>query len=461
MRLVQLVLYLLVLLIAYRTVYEITQRRRVALIVALLIAIPTMLATIYTAIPFGGHNETLIFSSLVYLFGWRVTVRRSEDYRDWAALGLFMGLGWWTFGGIATPIGVVGLLGLRYFSLSRWRLYLLAAALFLIGSFPWWLYNFNHDWVAANVLFSGEFPEGFEPLPIWKKVVAYLFLGLPSLYGLRLPWEPNIQLSLLAGTVILIYWLLVTEAIARAWVYWRNRPSLSLPMELKAIHWVWLCVVVISLIFVLSPFEDVSGRYFLPIWIPATTGLALGLLGLGKWEKSLPALALSLMLAFQGMVVLKAVHSDTGIEYQEETQFRVPERQDQALMDFLEAEGYTRGYASYWTSFRIMYLSGEKIILDTSLPHDKRGYTTGQNRYPAYVDMVAEAEKVVWITQANPKLDRTIESLLGLRGITYQIRDIGTYRVYYNFSERVSPVEFGLNVPSTAHAAMEQYGGAP
>jgi len=48
---------------------------------------------------------------------------------------------------------------------------------------------------------------------------------------------------------------------------------------------------------------------------------------------------------------------------------------------------------------------------------------------------------VVWITQNFPALDRAIETALAEAGVRYQIRDIGPYRVYYDFSERVSPRE--------------------
>ncbi|MBP8975019.1 MAG: hypothetical protein KBH93_14225, partial [Anaerolineae bacterium] len=55
------------------------------------------------------------------------------------------------------------------------------------------------------------------------------------------------------------------------------------------------------------------------------------------------------------------------------------------------------------------------------------------------------AARVVWITQNFPALDARIAAELGAAGVSYQTRDFGPYRVYYDFSRRVSPRDFGLD----------------
>jgi hypothetical protein len=124
---------------------------------------------------------------------------------------------------------------------------------------------------------------------------------------------------------------------------------------------------------------------------------------------------------------------------------RVAAAYDQLLLDFLAEEGYAHGYAGYWTSYRLTFRSGEAVIFDTSLPHEDKGHPANSNRYPPYVARVAAAERVVWITQNFPPLDALLDREFAARGITYQMRGFGPYRVYYDFSARIAPSELGVD----------------
>ncbi|MBZ0308571.1 MAG: glycosyltransferase family 39 protein, partial [Anaerolineae bacterium] len=155
-RYVQLVLYLLIIWTSYLLAYRVTRRRSAALMTALLVAVPSMLGTTYTTLTLGGYNEILLLGNLALLLGWQVTVEQSESTWHWGTLGFVLGVGWWVNGAIITPLAVVGLMGLRYFSLKKWWLYLLAAAGFFFGSGLWWLYNFRHEWAALEFLLSDQ-----------------------------------------------------------------------------------------------------------------------------------------------------------------------------------------------------------------------------------------------------------------------------------------------------------------
>ena len=110
-RIVQAALYLLTILTAYLLALEITRQQTIALMTALLLAIPTMLGTLYTSLTLGGYNELILFGNLALLLGWGATVGDSGSFWRWALLGLVLGLGWWTNGAIITPIVVVGFAG--------------------------------------------------------------------------------------------------------------------------------------------------------------------------------------------------------------------------------------------------------------------------------------------------------------------------------------------------------------
>jgi hypothetical protein len=472
-RAVQLVLYLLALVTGYALAVTITRSRRIAAMALLLLAIPTAVGALYTTITLGGYNEIIIAGNVVLLLGWQVTVEGRREAWRWLLLGVAAGIGWWSNGAIVTALLVTGLIGLRYFSIRQWRGYALAAAGFLIGSAPWWAYNLRHHWEALDFLFGGFQPSpGVESISTGESLAALILLGLPALYGLRYPWEASFSVT--PGIVVgaLVYLVLVTELIVSLLPRRQPRdpgaarqsngegetngdqvPSPRVERGFRgeinglARRWVWIVVGVFGTVFTLSSFSDATGRYLMPVWVPAAIGIALGLDRLRRAGRLVPALLLGGLLVMQAGSVIRAAQTEIGLTPQLVERLRTPAADDAALIDFLRDAGYTRGYASYWTSFRITFRTREAVIFDTSLPHDKRGTVKGDNRYPPYVAEVAAAARVVWITQNFPELDALIMDHLAAAGVAYQTLAIGRYRVYYDFSARITPADAGLTAP--------------
>lgn len=488
MRAVQLVLALLALLAAHALARAVTGSRRVALMALLLLAIPTPLGALYGTATLGGYNELILLGGLVLLGSWQIVVEGRDAPWRWAALGLAAGIGWWVNAAIIVSIAVAGLVGLRTLPRRPWRGYALCAAAFLIGSAPWWLYNLGHDWASLDFLLGGfGHAPNADPVSRGEASVALIGLGLPALYGLRLPWEAGFALGAGALVAALVYVALVTDSLAGGLVRLRRkagpptltdplrtsfpspqppppqggrglgRASVSLPLSRgkgrgwgaydPARRWVWTVFGVFTAVFLLSPFSDATGRYLLPLWVPAAIGVALGFERLRRAGRLLAAGALAALLAAQASAVIRAAQTETGLTPQLVEALRVPARYDEPLLDFLAVEGYAHGYAAYWTSFRLIFRSGEALILDTALPYDAQGYRPITDRYPPYRAPVEAAARVVWITQNLPALDARIAAGLGAAGVSYRTRDFGPYRVYYEFSRRVSPRDFGLDAP--------------
>ncbi len=452
-RIVQLILYLVGLAAGYALAQTVTHSRRVARVTLLLLAVPTTLGTLYTSVALGPWTELFVLTSLVLLLSWQVTVGGQQQAWRWLLLGLAAGVGWWVHGAIVTPMLVVALLGLRSFSPRHWRGYGLALVGFFVGSAPWWWYNLQHNWAALKFLFEGYGPApGEDPTTPLESLLALLVLGLPALYGLRYPWDPGFVVTLATVLAAGVYLILIADLLAG----WLGRvrgdpvPETDPPHLRPARRWVGLIFGVFTAVFVLSSFTDATGRYLMPLWTPAAMGIALGLERLRRAGWALPAAALGLLLTMQATTVIQAAHSDTGLTQQLVERLRVPSRYDQPLLDFLETQGLTRGYASYWTSFRLMFLSHEAVLFDTSLPYNEKGYQPRDNRYPPYEDVVRGADEVVWITQHFPALDRVIEERFGAARVAYQTRDFGPYHVYYGLSRPVSPYELGLGEAEVA-----------
>jgi hypothetical protein len=451
-RTVQAVLYLLALLTGYGLAYTITRCHRIAATTLLLLAIPTALGALYTTISLGGYNEIILAGNVILLLGWQLTIENRGGGWRWSLLGFVAGIGWWTNGAIITALLVVGLMGLRTAAIRQWRHYGIAAVAFVIGSAPWWLYNLHHDWEALVFLTNGFEAEGAGSISTVEAVLGLLVLGLPALYGLRYPWAASFEASsaVIAGAVV--YLVLLTDLLAGLRQGVPSRSTLTARdsgpphrYDVWARRWVWLVFGVFGVIFLLSSFADATGRYLLPLWIPAALGVALGLDRLRRAAWWLPAGLLALLLVMQAGTVLRAARSEMGLTPQLVERLRIPPGDDARLLDWLAEHDYTRGYASYWTSFRLMFTSGETVIFDTALPHDAGGYIEGANRYAPYQAIVADAERVVWITQNFPALDAAITDRLAGAGITYQVEEIDVYRVYYDFSRRITPAELGID----------------
>lgn len=445
MRAVQLVLVVGELIAAYALALTVTRRERIAIMALLLLALPTALAALYTTATLGGYNEIALFGSVILLLGWQIAVEGRRARWRWALLGLLTGVGWWTNGAIVTPALVVVVLGVRYRAWRNWRGVLLAAALFVLGSAPWWVYNLHHDWAALDFLVGGYGAGGVvETLSPLESLVALLLLGLPALYGLRLPWEAGFALTpwtLLAG---LVYLALVADLIA-GWIARRSSQFTPEPDDIRrARGWVWLAFGVFAVVFVFSSFADATGRYLIPLWVPAAIGVALGLDRVYRRSRTLAVAGLLILLAAQAITVIDAARTPTGLQPQLVARLQIPRGHDQDVIDFLRARDYAHGYAGYWTAYRLTFKAHEDVILDPALPHEAKTVIGDNRRYEPYADAVNAAERVVWITQNFPELDALIVRKLAARDIAYAVRDFGPYRVYYDFSERVAPVDIGL-----------------
>jgi hypothetical protein len=118
---------------------------------------------------------------------------------------------------------------------------------------------------------------------------------------------------------------------------------------------------------------------------------------------------------------------------------------DVRLISFLEQHQETRGYTNYWVSFRLAFLSGEKLIYLAKLPYKSDlYYNPANNRYPAYEEIVSSSEKVAYITTKHPALDDLIGRRLNGLGVSYSEARIGNFHIFYSLSRVVRPEEIGL-----------------
>jgi hypothetical protein len=96
-------------------------------------------------------------------------------------------------------------------------------------------------------------------------------------------------------------------------------------------------------------------------------------------------------------------------------------------------------------AYPLAFLSGERLIFVPQLPyHRDLRYTARDDRYAPYNGMVESSERVAYITNLQPELDRVIREGLTENRVSWREVGVGTIRLFYQLSEPISPAQLGL-----------------
>ncbi len=455
-RIVESILYLLIVATGFVVSWRISGRVVVAVVAALVLAVPNVLLAEYSTATLGGYNETLLLGNLLLLLGWSLTHERRGSLWRWALLGMVAGLGWWTNGLIIAYVLPVGVLLL----LSIWRtlrapdhavsaptyvlLIGIAALFFVIGSAPWWAFNVQNDWAALRFYLPSNTPSQFAgtdipPLPTDQRLIGLFLLGLPAVIGLRFPWIPGYFLAPLGLLVLLIYAFALYRLL-------RSRGG-DCPLKPQGRLLVVGMIILFCGLFIVSRFSiDPTGRYFLPLALPL--GIVLGTLIASLRARLLRIVLVALVIGYQVIGVVTAMTTvPPGLTTQFNLETHIPNDDDQALIDFLEAHQLTHGYTNYWISFRLAFLSGDRMQYSAVLPYKTDlSYTPFDERYKPYraaTDAASDAN-IAYITANVAAVKDRLEAIFAADGVTYQYAQVGVYHVYYDFAPKAPrpPLKF-------------------
>jgi 4-amino-4-deoxy-L-arabinose transferase-like glycosyltransferase len=433
-RVVQSVLYLSVVASGFAVAWRFSEKTRIAVIAGLLLAVPTVNFALYTTATLGGYNELLLLGNLILLLGYSVVRDGARSGWQWGLLGLLAGLGWWTHALIVVYALPVALLILyTWVRKPVWSQrptpfhVVLAIVGFVVGSAPWWIFDITHNGAALSMFLSnrqtGEFEGiGITYVPPAERALGLLLIGIPTLIGMRFPWESTYFLAPV-GILVLLLYLMAVFRLARG----HN------PLQPGARFLVLVMPGLFLLIFVASTFgADPTGRYFLPITLP------LGII-LGAWvdsliskltvdhasstlQRLLPFALVALALIYQAAGILTAVSKQPpGLTTQFDLISHIPNEHDAELMAFLDEHALYNGYTNYWVAFRLAFLSGERFQYRSTLPYKANlSYNSADDRYVPYIESTEQAERIAYITTNLPELDERLQNSFSEQGLTYQ-----------------------------------------
>ena len=447
-RLVQLVLYLGTMLTTARIGELFFTSWRTGVVAMLLIAIPTVNVTLYTTASLGGYGEALLLGNLILLTAFRIAIISQSSskflYGWWWLAGLLIGFGMWAFS-LTLVYSLPAVIYLtwnvsRNIARIQGRKACSALALplicigvgFLFGAIPWWTYAFIHGISKPISETIGAAIAGVEGLPwqagIWRHLTNLVLLGSSVILGLRPPWEVR-WLALPLLPLVLSFWL--AAGVHTAGSLRRSSWPAAQRILLLGVAATTLAA------YVISPFgADPSGRYFLPLTVPMALFAADMLVGLrdkiGNRVWLLPGIVILFHL---GGTLQCITRNPPGLTTQFYPITQIDHRADQALIEFLQHNGETRGYTNYWVAYPLAFLSREGLIFVPRLPyHPDFRYTPRDDRYPPYDELVDRADRVAYITTNHSALDRLLQARFLQAGISWQEATIGDYHIFYNLS---------------------------
>lgn len=437
-RVVQVVLYLLFMLVVVNFAGRVYGAEIGRWTIALA-AVPPALVMTYTSATLGGYNEVLLLGSITLLLGFDCLRPDGPARRyEWLLLGVAAGLAFWTHGVTLTFIAPVGLIHLLHFKRERLVGYAASLAGFVAGSLPWWIYNLSSGWEALQVLTA---PTPFESV-WWERLFGFGALGVPALLGLRFPWSPGFLLTpiLFLGVSLYTGVCLVLLMSLRRTRSIRN-PGTQLLVALVTLY---------ILGFVATQYGvDSTGRYLLPLYVPVLIAGGFTLETAWKWRKPAGMALLAGILFLNGFGLWRAASSSSGLTTQFDEITRFGNEHDRPLIEFLQQEGIAAGYANYWVSYRIAFLTNEGIILAPLLPYkpDLR-YSHEDLRIDRYQAVADASRQVAYVTSLHPELDARLQREFDELGVTFRERQIGPYHVFFDLSRPITPGSLDLGPPS-------------
>ncbi len=438
-RLVQIALYAGTMLFTLLLAHRLFGPKAVG-VTALMMAFPPVMVTLYTTAGIGAYGETLLLGAVLLWLGERLAGDWQDRWWGWAIWGGLAGLGFWSFGLIGVYIVPVALLWLLRFEWRRWPCYLLGVLGFLLFSSPWWLYDLTHSHAGLAVL--ADPLQGKISSPGLARLGCFWLLGVPALLGLRFPWAAGYILVYLAPLVLAFYGLLLF-GLGRRWPHLtaQGRRGLLLLGLVMATSTLFLLGTRFGL--------DVTGRYLLPLYP------VLCVVGGGWWSGLRPSvrlwggLAVVLLLAFNLTGVILGARGPAGL-----TTLYIPAQQignayDEELIRFLLDQGVPYGYSHHWVSFKIAFLSHERVILAPLLPYQNVADHDPDraDRYPPYTRLVEAAASPVYVTSNQPWLDALLRRRLTELQVSFDETSIGPYHIFYHLSRPVTPRQVMVRQP--------------
>ena len=409
--------------------------QRTAVLAALIFWVWPEVYVYLSTVEWGFSSLTLVCGLAVLLYALRLAGPRSSRLTDWAALGLFLGLGWWCSPEIAY-YAVPALLWLICCAVRR-RAHLRPAAFFVLvgattlGALPWLVVNVGD---AYQSLRPGPQPHG---MPWMERLSTFFVHVAPLVLGVRLRGTG----AWLGGPVfgLTLYGLLAVLIVT--WV-------VVLALERRAVPLV-VFVALFPLAYATSPFSWnwKDGRYavYLAPVLALLVASALSAIARrpSRLARAAPVLGLVAALALTAAAAARLAPyvplAGSSGSRSSWTSWRAdPNEWLRPLLTTLERSHVRTVYAGYSLAYPLTFEAHGRVVASYA----------GDAHYPPYLAVVARSRRQAWVFPtpsalgALDALDSVqlwlpsvtladLESYLKQHAVPYRIQSAGYFTIVY------------------------------
>jgi hypothetical protein len=303
----------------------------------------------------GYYAVGVLLGLVVLLLALRLRERSSR--LDAAALGLALGLGWWTTPGVALiAVPVVAWLLVRRPAALRLLPFVLPGL--VLGASPWIVWNARNEWVSLDLS-----PVAAEESSFGERL-GHLFVDVvPTWLGLRVPFSLEWLVWPALG------WALTIAALAALGAVFVRRPAGLEPLL--------VITAAFPLLYALSAFTYYYAEPRYVVYVAPVLALLLG-----RALSSPPAAAVA--------VVVAVVVSTAGlVRMERDGRFQPGVAEGRSapadigpVIEVLERSGERYVLADYWIAYRLSFESAERIIATSTdfvryEPHDRLVRSSG------------------------------------------------------------------------------------
>jgi len=423
-KVVPLLFSLILIPLVYRLGREVTGEFG-ARVAALLVAIPPSPLVIWSAMARGGFIELVVIGSAALLLVCRWLKEREPALTGTVLIGALLGLGWWVNFQVIYFIGPIGLFMLfhllrgRRGGISRVVQHLgVGGCAFILGSLPFWLYNFEHDFVSFEMFEAAK--EG----RFGKHLSGLFSLALPSILGAKRFW----QTADVFGGSSLIVWIVYGGALLALLVARRRELAKLLTCSIDAerpVELFLLFIVTVGVVFCASSFGFLvqAPRYLLPIYVGLFILVGVVLDSLARGARGVAVSIVGVIVALNlasSYVGGRAVPGEPFVFNGERVS-----RDHAALIDWLRRNNIAWVRTNYWIGYRLALETEERVRFRVFQEPE-------QERIAGYVaaSKVLDGETLPLVLV--PSQARLVERALEFQGITHDTIELSGYTVFYN-----------------------------
>lgn len=430
--------------------------RNTARLAALFIALPPMGLVEWSSKARGGFIEILVLGALSFLYGFRFFETTWSENRSrylLIATSLILGLGWWINNQIIYFVVPFGVLAICWCFKERSfknivHAFFLGLSSFFVGSAPYWLYNFSHDFISFEMFQASGAQE------VSKHWAGLFSSALPILFGAKRFWHDeelfNASVAVayfIYGALLLFFFSAFFTAEKRGKI---NRLWLLFP----------LTFVVSVTIFAQSAFGHLvqAPRYLIPLYVVLMPFAAFVIVVVLEGKRITQYVFGGTILALNVASVYLGGLSVPGEPLVYDGQ-RV-QRDHTQLIQWLDDHHITLVRTNYWIGYKLAFETEERVRF--TMYQDPY-----QIRMPEYEELAKKVPAQLSIPIiAVSKQAIIIQEALRLLRIPFKTEATSGYVIFYDIDApnrsdltEITPSEYTISTNTHAETIQNAHDG--